>query len=92
MAGVLLQSHHRSMKSKKMSQDQNQKMANTQQSTIVVASNQTNTDFKPSPDAVAKRAYFSYLNEGSIPGHDERHWLEAEAHLVAEIAREKQAH
>jgi hypothetical protein len=41
----------------------------------------------PSPDEVARRAYFSYLNEGSIPGREEKHWLEAEAQLIAEMAR-----
>jgi hypothetical protein len=41
-------------------------------------------DFAPSPDEVARRAYFSYVNEGSLPGHDVQHWLEAEAQLLAE--------
>ena len=40
--------------------------------------------FVPSPDEVARRAYFSYVNEGSLPGHDVQHWLEAEAKLLAE--------
>ncbi|MGD0351766.1 MAG: DUF2934 domain-containing protein [Verrucomicrobiota bacterium] len=38
----------------------------------------------PSPDEVARRAYFSYVNQGSLPGHDVQHWLEAEAQLLAE--------
>jgi hypothetical protein len=42
------------------------------------------TDYAPSADEVARRAYFSYLNHGSRPGHDVQHWLEAEAHLLAE--------
>lgn len=41
-------------------------------------------DFAPSTDEVARRAYFSYLNEGSPPGRDVQHWLEAEAQLLAE--------
>jgi hypothetical protein len=41
-------------------------------------------DFVPSPDEVARRAYFSYVNQGSLPGHDVRHWLEAESQLLAE--------
>jgi hypothetical protein len=32
-------------------------------------------------------AYFRYLNEGSPNGRDVQHWLEAEAHLKAEISR-----
>jgi len=42
------------------------------------------TGFAPAPSAVATRAYFSYVAEGSLPGHDVRHWLEAEAQLVME--------
>ncbi len=41
-------------------------------------------DFAPSADEVARRAYFSYQNEGSKPGRDVQHWLEAEAQLLAE--------
>ena len=76
------------MKSKNISQDQKQKAANTQQSTTVAALNQTKTEFKPSPDVVAKKAYFSYLNGGSQPGQEVKHWLEAEAQLFAGIDRE----
>jgi hypothetical protein len=46
--------------------------------------NQNEIDFVPSPDEVARRAYFSYVNQGSLPGHDVQHWLEAEAQLLAE--------
>jgi len=41
-------------------------------------------DFAPTAEEVARRAYFSYMNQGSLPGHDVQHWLEAEADLVAE--------
>jgi len=41
-------------------------------------------DFAPSPDEVARRAYFTYVNQGSLPGHDVQHWLEAESQLLAE--------
>jgi len=60
--------------------------------TAALSLSQTNTDFQPSPKAVARRAYFNYLNEGSIPGRDEKHWLEAEAQLFAEIAHVLHAH
>jgi hypothetical protein len=45
---------------------------------------QNRIDFVPSADEVARRAYFSYVNEGSLPGRDVQHWLEAEADLLAE--------
>ena len=80
------------MKSKSISQDQKQKSANTQQATTVAALNQTKTDFKPSPDAVAEKAYFSYLDGGSQPGQEVKHWLEAEAQLFAGIDHEMQIH
>jgi hypothetical protein len=40
--------------------------------------------FTPSPDEVARRAYFSYENQGSLPGREVQHWLTAEADLIAE--------
>ena len=45
---------------------------------------QNETHFVPSPDEVARRAYFAYENERSQPGHDVQHWLKAEADLIAE--------
>ena len=45
---------------------------------------QSAIDFAPSADEVARRAYFSYVNQGSLPGHEVQHWLEAEAELIAE--------
>lgn len=47
-------------------------------------SGQKKIRFAPSTDEVAKRAYFSYLNHGSRPGHDVQNWLEAETQLHAE--------
>ena len=49
-----------------------------------MALSQNEIDFVPSPDEVARRAYFTYVNQGSLPGHDVQHWLEAEAELLAE--------
>jgi hypothetical protein len=46
--------------------------------------NQGGIDFAPSPDEVARRAYFSYVNHGSQQGHEVQHWLVAEAELIAE--------
>lgn len=47
-------------------------------------SKQNEADFAPSPDEVARKAYFTYVNQGSLPGHEVQHWLEAEAELIAE--------
>jgi hypothetical protein len=38
----------------------------------------------PSRDEVARKAYFSYVNQGSRQGHEVQHWLAAEAELTAE--------
>jgi hypothetical protein len=46
--------------------------------------NQNEIDFVPSGDEVARRAYFSHVNQGSRPGHEVQHWLAAEAELIAE--------
>ena len=45
---------------------------------------QNEINFSPSPDEVARKAYFAYENEGSLPGHEVQHWLAAEAQLIAE--------
>ena len=66
------------------------KLSKTQQAVIApgstssVGKDQDEVIFTPSPDEVARRAYFSYVNQGSLPGHDVQHWLEAEAQLLAE--------
>jgi hypothetical protein len=49
--------------------------------------NRNEIDFTPSADEVARRAYFSYVNQGSPQGRDVQHWLEAEAQLLAERHR-----
>jgi hypothetical protein len=70
------------MKHTKLSQ--NQKPTSASRPTAAAALNPNEIDFVPSPDEVARRAYFTYVNQGSLPGHDVQHWLEAEAHLLAE--------
>jgi hypothetical protein len=72
------------MKHNKFSQDQSQKPASASRPTAAANLNQNEIDFAPSPDEVARRAFFSYVNQGSLPGHDVQHWLEAEAQLLAE--------
>jgi Protein of unknown function (DUF2934) len=72
------------MKHHNFSQDQNQKPVNATRMTATLDSKQSAIDFAPSADEVAKRAYFSFLNQGSPRGHDVQHWLKAEAELIAE--------
>jgi hypothetical protein len=71
------------MKHNKSSQDQNQKSAIAPPSTTADL-NARASEFVPSPDEVDRRAYFSYVNQGSLPGYDVQHWLAAEAQLLAE--------
>jgi hypothetical protein len=78
----------RHMKHKITSQIPNQNAVNPAPSMTVAKSNQTATTNKPSSDTVAQKAYFTYLNEGSLPGREVKHWLEAEAQLFAGIDRE----
>ena len=68
----------------KFFQDQNQKPASASQLPAAADLNQNEIDFAPAPDEVARRAYFSYENQGSLPGHEVQHWLKAEADLIAE--------
>jgi Protein of unknown function (DUF2934) len=70
------------MKHNKYPQDQTS--ANASRQTPSANLNQDAMDFAPSPDEVARRAYFCYVNEGSLPGRDVQHWLAAEAQLLAE--------
>jgi hypothetical protein len=72
------------MKHHKFSQDQSTKPAGAPMRAAVVDLNKNEIDFAPLPDEVARKAYFSYVNEGSLPGRHVQHWLEAEAELLAE--------
>jgi hypothetical protein len=72
------------MKHNKSSQNQNQKPASASRPIAVAGLNQIEIDFVPEPDEVARRAYFSRVNQGSLRGHEVQHWLAAEAQLLAE--------
>ena len=72
------------MKHNKFSLDQKQKAAGVPQPTAAADLNQSAVGFTPSADEVARRAYVSDVNQGSLQGHDVQHWLEAEAELIAE--------
>ena len=69
------------------SQNLNQPPASARQPAARADLKRNEVDFAPSADEVARRAYFSYVNDGSRPGHDVQHWLAAEAHLIAERDR-----
>ena len=70
------------MKHHKLSKTQQAVIA--PQPTLAVVAGQNETDFTPSPEEVARKAYFAYENNGSLPGHEVQHWLKAEADLIAE--------
>jgi hypothetical protein len=72
------------MKHNKYPRNQIQKPAVASLSTADANLKPNEVDFVPSPDEVARKAYFTYVNEGSRQGHDVQHWLEAEAQLLAE--------
>jgi hypothetical protein len=72
------------MKHDHQSQSQNQTPATTSPPALAADLNQSGMAFAPSADELARRAYFSYVNQGSLPGHDVQHWLAAEAELLAE--------
>jgi hypothetical protein len=69
------------------SQDQQPKPAGSSWSGTAEELAQSEVNPRPSTDEVARAASFRYLNEGSPTGRDMQHWLEAEAHLMAEIIR-----
>ncbi len=80
MAATPYRIHSHCMKHNHLSP--NQKSDGAPQPAVMEKSNHSEAKFVPSPDEVARRAYFSYENQGSLPGHDVQHWLDAEAELV----------
>jgi hypothetical protein len=72
------------MKQKRHSPDQNQSAAGISPPAGAPHLSQNEINFVPAPDEVARRAYFSYVNQGSSQGHEVQHWLEAERQLLAE--------
>lgn len=78
------------MKHNNHSHHQNQTPDIASRPATAAALNSDEINFTPAPDEVARRAYFSYVNQGSRSGHEVQHWLKAEADLIAE--REKTRH
>jgi len=72
------------MKHTNSHREKDQTTAPTTQLMVAAELNRSRNDFVPSADEVARRAYFSYVNDGSLPGRDVQHWLKAEADLLAE--------
>ena len=87
-----LTSHTSDMKTKQFSLGANPKKDEAQNPTAGAALIQIITAFSPSPQAVARRAYAIYEKQGSLHGHDVKHWLEAEAQLFGGVERESQMH
>lgn len=72
------------MKLKNSSRKQSKAAVTLLQPTVLADVNPSKTDFSPSADEVARRAYYNFISKGSQPGHDMQHWLEAETQLLAE--------
>ena len=71
------------MKNTKYTQSQNQKSATAPRPTPTALC-RNEISFVAAPDEIARRAYSSYENTGSLPGQEVQHWLQAEAELIAE--------
>jgi hypothetical protein len=80
------------MKPNQFAPSANQKAARAQKPIPVANSNHSQSAAAPSPEAVARRAYAIYEKQGSQPGHEVKHWLEAEAQLFGGVERESQMH
>ncbi len=84
IADIPLQTYAPFMTQKDLSRKQNQKTPGAPLPTLAAPMSQDEIDITPSPDEVARRAYFAYENQGSRQGHEVQHWLKAEAELIAE--------
>jgi hypothetical protein len=80
------------MKAHDFSANPTQKTARAQKPTAVSNLIRSQPASAPSPEAVARRAYAINKQEGSQPGHEVQHWLEAEAQLLGGVERESQMH
>jgi len=92
MADSRFSRHVNQMKANPLTSNEGQAFANAQQSRAGADLNRLKPASAPSPDAVARLAYAIYENQGSQPGHEVKHWLEAEAQLFGGVERESQMH
>jgi len=83
MAGELTDSYHAFMNDTHHSQRRHEKPINNARPTLAEPLNAAEHNHLPTPVDIARRAYFSYENQGLLPGHDLLHWLTAEAELIA---------
>ena len=92
IAGNGLSSHAHDMKPNQFSPGANPTTSKAQIQTAGPDLNHSKTDSPPAPDTVARRADTIYENQGSQPGHEVKHWLEAETQLFGGVERESQMH
>jgi len=78
------------MKTNPFSPDAKQKSAKAQKPISVENLIQHKQASAPSPEAVARRGFAVYENQGS--GREVKHWLESEAQLFGGVERESQMH
>ena len=86
MAETAFLRHSSMMNHKSAFRENNQGAANLTGLPAAEEFNQNEVYFTPSWDEVARRAYFSYVNQGTPSGCDVQHWLAAEAELIAELS------
>jgi hypothetical protein len=80
------------MKPNRFSLNANLKSAKAQKPISDTGLTQSKPASAPPTEAVARRAYAIYEQQGSQPGHEVKHWLEAEAQLFGGVERESQMH
>jgi len=54
--------------------------------------NQVKAVIPASHESISRLAHSIYEKQGSQPGHEVKHWLEAESQLFGEVERESQMH
>jgi len=71
------------MNMKRKNQSPLKKSAGTRHpNTPTASTKETKNAVSASRDEVAESAYFIYLNQGSTPGNEVHHWLQAEAEVM----------
>jgi len=92
MADIGVSRHADNMNTNPSSKNASQKIAIAPESTAGADMSRPNSASAPSPNSIARLAYSIYQNQGSQPGHEVKHWLEAEAQLFGGLERETQMH
>lgn len=73
---------------KQKSVSQNQRPPGPARSAAAAEANRSGIVILPSTDDFSQWAYFSDVNDGSLPGREAQDWLEAEAQWHAKIPTE----